>query len=78
MRNDIPHTLLVVLLVFAEAAFEPVHLAVALEGEDVGADAVHEPTVVADDYGTAAVVLDGLLQRAERVHVQVVGGFVKQ
>src|SRR5690606_25154341 len=62
LRHDVAaQALLAVLLVIAETALEPVDLAVALEGEDVGADAVHEPAVVADDHGTSAVVLDGLL-----------------
>ena len=34
------------LLVFGEVALEPPHLAVALEGQHVGGDAVEEPAVV--------------------------------
>ena len=43
VRYDIPaQSLLAVLLVVLEVAFEPVHVAVAFEGEDVGADAIQE------------------------------------
>ena len=48
---------LAVLLVFGVAALEEVDLRVALEGEDMGADAVEEPAVVADDHGAAGEVL---------------------
>ena len=41
-------------LVLLVVALEPDRLAVALEGEDVGGDAVEEPAVVADDDGAAA------------------------
>ena len=41
MRYDIPaQTLLAVLLVVLEVALEPVHVAIAFEGEDVRADAI--------------------------------------
>src|SRR5690606_29165291 len=40
-----------VLLVGLVVALEPHHLAVALEGEDVGGDPVQKPTIVADDHG---------------------------
>jgi hypothetical protein len=33
---------------------------------------------VADDDGAAGVILDRLFERAQRVHVEVVGRFVKQ
>jgi hypothetical protein len=40
---------LVVLLVVLAIALEPLDVAVALEGQDVGGDAVEEPAVVGDD-----------------------------
>src|SRR5690606_37171260 len=39
---------LLVFLVLAVVALEELHVAVALEGEDVGRDAVEEPAVMAD------------------------------
>ena len=65
-------------LVVAEVALEPADLGVALEGEHVGGDAVEEPAVVADHYGTPGKRQQGLLQRAQRVDIEVVGGFVQQ
>jgi hypothetical protein len=59
-------------------ALEPHHLAVALEGEDVGGDAVEEPAVVADHHGAAGEVEQRLFQRAQRVDVEVVGRLVEQ
>jgi hypothetical protein len=52
--------------------------AVALEGEDVGRDAVQEPAVVRDDDRAAGEVLERLLDRADRVDVQVVRRLVEQ
>ena len=65
-------------LVLGVVAIEEDHLAVALEGQDVGGQAVQEPAVVADDDGAAREVLDGLFQGAHGVHVQVVGGLVEE
>ena len=65
-------------LVFGIGAFVEIHLSVALEGEDVGADAVEEPTVVADDDSAASKGFETLLQGAEGVDVYVVGGLVEQ
>ncbi len=41
-------------------------------------DTVEEPAVVADDHGAARVIEQGLLERAERVDVEVVGWLVEQ
>src|SRR5215210_4035738 len=59
------------------AAFEPRHLAVALEGEDVRRDPVEEPAVVADHDRTAGEVEQRLLERPQRVHVEVVRRLVQ-
>src|SRR5690242_19663014 len=65
-------------LVVGVVALEPDDLAVALEGEHVRRDPVEEPAVVADDHGAAGEVEQRLLERAERVDVEVVGGLVEQ
>src|SRR6185437_1046146 len=44
----------------------------------VGGDAVEEEAVVADDDGAAGEVEQSLLQRAQRVDVEVVGRLVEQ
>src|SRR5438067_4346055 len=59
-------------------ALEPFDLAVAFEGEHVGRDAIEEPAVVADDDGAARKVEERLLERAQRVHVEIVGRLVEQ
>ena len=55
MRNDAVDAkpALLVLLVVGETALEPLDVAVALEGEHVGGDAVEKEAVVADTDGAA-------------------------
>jgi hypothetical protein len=65
-------------LVVLEVALEPFDMAVALEGQDVGRDAVEEHAIVADDHGAAGEILQRLFQRAQRFGVEVVGRFVEQ
>src|SRR5690606_14035937 len=65
-------------LVALEVALEPDDLAVALEGQDVRGDAVDKPAVVADDHGAAGELQQRLLERPERVDVEVVGRLVEQ
>jgi hypothetical protein len=65
-------------LVVLVVALEPDHLAVALERQHVGGDAVQEPAVVADHDGAAREADERLLERAQRVHVEVVGRLVEQ
>src|SRR5947207_11357475 len=52
--------------VLAVVPLEPDHLAVALERQDVGRDAVEEPAVVADDHGAAREAEQGLLEAPQR------------
>src|SRR4029453_8759248 len=56
----------------APRALEPPHLRVALEGEDVRCHAVEEPAVVRDDDRAAGEIEQRVLERAERVDVEVV------
>ncbi len=80
VRNDAveAQSPLLVFLVVGEIALEPLDVAVALEGEDVGRDAVEKPAVVADDHGAAGEILKRLLQCTERVDVEVVGRLVEE
>src|SRR6185369_1034474 len=70
VRTEPPH---LVLLVVLEVALEPFDMAVAFEGQDMRGDAVEEPAVVADDDGAAGKILQRLLQRPQRIDVEVVG-----
>ena len=65
-------------LVVGIVALEPLHMAVALEGEDVGGDPVQEPAVVADDQHGAGKGEQRLLQRAQGLDIEVVGRLVQQ
>jgi hypothetical protein len=65
-------------LIVLEVALEPLDVALALEGEHVGRDAVEESAVVTDDHGAAGEILQRLLERAQRVDVEVVGRLVEQ
>ena len=65
-------------LVVADVALEEAHLAVALEGEDVGRDPVEEPAVVADDDDAARERLEAGLERAQRVDIEVVRRLVEE
>ena len=69
---------LLVFFVIREIALEPLDMAIALEGQDVRRDAIEEPAIVADDDGAAGIILERLFERAQRVHVEVVGGFVEE
>src|SRR2546430_13862290 len=53
-------------------ALEPPDTAVALEDEEVRGDPVEEPAVVADDHDAPGEVEQRLLERAERVDVEIV------
>ena len=63
--RGIAEGLLAPVLVLGEIAVEERHLAVALEGEDVGGDAVEEPAVVGDDDDAPCELLEGVLERAQ-------------
>src|SRR5579875_2461055 len=65
-------------LVGLEVALEPPDLGIALEGEHVGGDAVEKPPVVGDHDGTPGKGEQGLLERAQRVDVEVVRRLVEQ
>ena len=64
--------------VFAPRALEPCRLRVALEGEDVGGDAVEEPAVMGDHHGAAREIEQRVLERAQRVDVEIVRRLVEQ
>ena len=73
-----PEAALLVFLVILEVALEPFDVAVALEGEDMGGDAVEEPAIVADDHGATGIVLEGFFEGAQGIDVEVVGRLVEE
>src|ERR1700757_2785474 len=77
-----PESLNLVFLVCAEVALEPepfgLVVVVALPGEDVRAGPVEEPAVVGNHHRAAGEFLQGVLERAQGLDVQVVGRLVQQ
>ena len=67
-----------VLLVILEVALEPFDMAVAFERKDMRGDTVEEPAVMADNHRAAGEILERLLERAQRIDVEIVGRFVEQ
>ena len=65
-------------LVLRVVALEIEDTPLALEGQDMGADTVEEPTVVADDDGTAGKGLKTFLKSTEGVDVDIVRRLVEQ
>ena len=80
LRQDgiLAEAALLVLLVGFEIAFEPLHVAVALEGQDVGGDAVEEEAIVADDHGAAGEVFERRFERGQSLDIEVVGRLIEQ
>ena len=64
--------------VLLDAAWEVADPAVRGERVDVVADALHEIAVVADDDERAGPPVEQILERGERVDVEVVGRLVEQ
>ena len=54
-------------LIFRERAVKPAHLAVALKGEEVGADAVEEIAVVRDQHRATGKTQQRLFENAQGV-----------
>ncbi len=67
-----------VLFIFGVRAFEEEHIAVALKGENVGANTVEEPSVVANYHSASCKVVKTFLERSQGVHVDVVGRLIEQ
>src|SRR3954453_18157464 len=64
--------------VLRPVAFEPRDLRVPLERKDVRGDAVEEPAVVSDHDRAACEVQQRVLERAQRVHVEIVRRLVEE
>ncbi len=66
------------LLICLEVALEPRDLRVALEGQHVRGDAIQKPAIVGDHDRAARERQQRVLERAQRVHIKIVGGLVQQ
>src|SRR4051812_25891885 len=67
-----------VLFVILEVALEPFDMAVAFESQDVRRQAIEEHAIVADHHRAARVFLQRILERRQRLGVEIVGGFVEK
>ena len=67
-----------VLFIILKVAFEPFHMGLTFESEDMGADAIKEKAVVRDDYSATGEINQCVLQCTQGFHIKVVGGFIKQ
>ena len=65
-------------LVFRIVAVKPNNLAVAFEGEHMGRDPVEKPAIVGDHDHAPGKIFQRFFERAQRVHIQVIGRFVEQ
>src|SRR5262249_33512049 len=72
LRGFLAEASLLVGLVFLVIAGEELDVALVLEREDVGGDAVEEPAVVRDDHRAAGELEQRFFERAQRLDVEVV------
>src|ERR1700682_3657838 len=77
-RGLVAEALVLVFLVLAVVALVEGPLRVGLGGEDVGGDAVEEPAVVRDHEHRSGEFLQRVLERPQRLYVEVVRGFIEQ
>ena len=66
--------------VFGVIPVKKTHLALTLECQNVGRYSIQKPAVVADDDGAAGAEFSSsiLFERADRIHVQIVGRLVEE
>jgi len=74
----IAQTTALVFLIRFEVPLEPLDMAVALEREDVRGETIEEEAVMADDHRAACERLQRLLERTQRLDVEIVGRLVEQ
>ena len=78
LRPHPPQPPPLVLFIRLEVPLEPLHVAVALERQDVRRQPVQKPPIVADDHRAAGELDQRILQRAQRIHIQIVGRLIQQ
>ena len=67
-----------VLFVGLEVALADVHITISFEGDDVRRQAIEKPAIVRDHHHGACEAGDALLQRSQRVDVEIVGRLVEE
>jgi hypothetical protein len=68
---------LAVFLVIGIVTFKPDNLGIPLESKDMSGNPIEEPAVMADDHRTPAKMFQRLFKGAERIDIEIVGGFIK-
>src|SRR5690606_25068867 len=69
---------LLVLLVLAIVALDDLHVRITLDRQNVRGDTVQEPAIVADHQRHARELQQRILERTQRLHVEIVGRLVEQ
>ena len=57
---------------------KPMHMTIALKGHDMRRDPVEKPAIVGDNNRATGKSFQRFLQRANGIHIEVVGGLVEQ
>ena len=67
-----------VLFVCLIVPFEPGYAPRTFESQNVSGDSVEEPPVMANDDGATRKFEQRFFERAQSIHIEVIGGLVKQ
>ena len=78
MRGLFTESVAPILLVLLVVPLEPKHARITLERHDVRGDPVQEPTIVGDGQNASREVEDRVIERSQRVDVQIVGRLVEE
>ena len=65
-------------LVVGEVSGEPLHVRLPFERQNVRGNAIKEPAVVRDHQHGAGKIQQRFFERAQRFHVQIIGGLIEQ
>ncbi len=69
---------LAIRFVIGVVAFKPHDLRIALEGQNVGGDAIQKPAIMGNDHRATGEGEQRFFQRPQRLHIQIVGRLVQQ
>ena len=65
-------------LIVRLTTFKEEHIAIALESEDMGADTIKEPAVVADYHCTTRKLFETFFESTECIYIDIVSRFIKE
>ena len=64
--------------VFGIITVEPDHFAITFECQDVCGDAIEKPAIVGNYDNAAGEVFQRFLERAQSIHIQIIGRLIEQ